>query len=292
MPPIPSMNQFAIDASDPILRDNQGRQPSTSPMRVNGVGRGPPPQRPPRPSVVPSMVDPSQRAQFYQQPQHNQWEEGHTPSPDHDRFSERYSSRPTTTSSGSSAGSIPDFPMASPQLISPAIPRRSGNLGPPPSARKGGATFYSQNSYVAPIPEEQSEAHNSYASSHVIPASWGDGAPDSYINDGIDEEDEDSPNSSSRHSRAGDHDENTGLVRKVSIGKPGKPSLKHIRSGEALASDDRGETITCQQRQEAESRPWCCDRCCKYPFPSQWSREWSDVCSVRGYFCDSGTITA
>ncbi|KAL8794736.1 MAG: hypothetical protein Q9195_002690 [Heterodermia aff. obscurata] len=244
MPPAPSMNQFSIDASDPITRDNQSRQRTTSPTRGNGFGRGLPPQRPPRPSVVPSMVDPSQRAQFYQQPQHNQWDGGYMSPPSQDQFSERYSSgssRPTTTSSGSSAGSIPDFPVASPQLASPPIPRRSGNLGPPPSARKGGATFYSQNSYVAPIPEEQPESHNSYASSHVIPASWGDGAPESYINDGIDEEDEDSINSGGHHSRAGDHDENTGLVRKVSIGKPGKPSLKNIRSGEALAYGDTGE---------------------------------------------------
>ena len=244
MPPVPSMNQFTIDASDPITLDNQSRQRTTSPTRGNGLGRGPPPQRPPRPSVVPSMVDPSQRAQFYQQPQHNQWDGGYMSPPGQDQFSEHYSSgssRPTTTSSGSSAGSIPDFPIASPQLTSPPIPRRSGNLGPPPSARKGGATFYSQNSYVAPIPEEQPESHNSYASSHVIPVSWGDGARESYINDGIDEEDEDSINSGGRHSRAGDHDENTGLVRKVSIGKPGKPSLKNIRSGEALVYGDTGE---------------------------------------------------
>ncbi|CAF9930838.1 MAG: hypothetical protein HETSPECPRED_007724 [Heterodermia speciosa] len=244
MPPAPSMTQFSIDASDPITRDNQSRQRTTSPTRGNGLGRGPPPQRPPRPSVVPSMVDPSQRAQFYQQPQHNRWDGGYISPPGQDQFSERYSSgssRPTTTSSGSSTGTIPDFPIASPQLTSPPIPRRSGNLGPPPSARKGGATFYSQNSYVAPIPEEQPESHNSYASSHVIPASWGDGAPESYINDGIDEEDEDSINSGGRHSRAGDHDENTGLVRKVSIGKPGKPSLKNIKSGEALAYGDTGE---------------------------------------------------
>lgn len=50
--------------------------------------------------------------------------------------------------------------------------------------------YYPQNSFVAPIPEEISEGHSSFASSHVIPTSWGDGPPESYVEDGIEEEDE------------------------------------------------------------------------------------------------------
>ena len=260
-PPVPlisSVNQFNIDASDPVIRDNEGRQRTNSPTKLNGVGKGPPPQRPPRPSFVPSMIDPSQRAQFSEQPQQRRWAEEPLSPPGQDQFSERYSSgssRPTTTSSGSSAGTIPDFPIASPQLTSPPIPRRSGNLGPPPSARKGGATFYSQNSYVTPIPEEQSETHSSYASSHVIPASWGDGPPHSYIDEGIDEEDEDSVNSGGQQSRAGDHDEDTGLVRKVSIGKPGKPSLKNIRSGDGPSNGHREEDVLASSEEKRRPGP-------------------------------------
>ena len=67
-----------------------------------------------------------------------------------------------------------------------------------------------------------------------MPASWGDGAPDFDAEGGIEEEDEDGVGSSGRQSRAGDHDESTGLVRKVSIGKAGKPELKQIKSGEGL----------------------------------------------------------
>ena len=258
VPTVPSVNQSTIDSSDAIVRDNEGRQRTNSPTKFNGLGKGPPPQRPPRPSFVPSMIDPSQRAQFSEQPQDRRWAEDPLSPPSQDQFSERYSSgssRPTTTSSGSSSGTIPDFPIASPQLTSPPIARRSGNLGPPPSARKGGATFYSQNSYVTPIPEEQSDTHSSYASSHVIPASWGDGPPHSYMDEGIDEEDEESVNSGGRQSGAGDHDEDTGLVRKVSIGKPGKPSLKNIRSGEGHTNGHKDEDTLASSEEKRRARP-------------------------------------
>ncbi|KAL8851515.1 MAG: hypothetical protein Q9221_003534 [Calogaya cf. arnoldii] len=65
-------------------------------------------------------------------------------------------------------------------------------------------------------------------------SSWGDGPSEYYMGSGISEEDEDEIRSSSstndgRDSRAGDHDESTGLVRKVSIGKSGKPALKSVK---------------------------------------------------------------
>lgn len=47
--------------------------------------------------------------------------------------------------------------------------------------------YYSQNSYVSPIPEEMPEGHGSYASSHVIPTSWGDGPPSYYMGEGNEE---------------------------------------------------------------------------------------------------------
>lgn len=205
-----------------------GRGPN-SPIGSSSLGRGPPPQRPPRPSFVPSMVDPSQRAQFTAQQNPEYWEGSPISPPNQDRFSERFSSgssRPTTGSS-SSTGTIPEFPIPSTTPMSSQLPRRIPTLGPPPSARKGGTTFYSQNSFVTPIPEEQPESHNSYASSHAMPANFG-------MDGDIEEEDEDGVGSSGRQSKAGDHDESTNLVRQVSIGKAGKPKLKQIKSGEGL----------------------------------------------------------
>ena len=241
-PPIPFMPHMATTQRYPPMSPSESRSPGqrpNSPTWNNPTGRGPPPQRPPRPSFVPSMVDPSQRAQFTEQHHPEYWEGSPMSPPSQEPFSERYSSgssRPTTGSTGStgsSTGTIPDFPVPSPTMSSQPT-RRIPNLGPPPSSRKGGATYYSQNSFVTPILEEQPESHNSYASSHVMPASWGDGAPDIYTEGGIEEEDEDGVGSSGRQSRAGDHDESTGLVRKVSIGRAGKPALKHIKSGEGL----------------------------------------------------------
>lgn len=234
MPSIPSAHRPPpIDTSGIPSRSSPGKRTNSPSPELSG-GRGPPPQRPPRPNFVPSLVHPSQREQLSEQ--HPEYWESMSPH-GQDRFSERYSSgssRPTTGSTSSSPGPIPDFPVPSNPPTSSPTPRRIPNLGPPPSARKGGATYFSPNSFVAPIPEEQPDSHNSYASSHAIPASWGDGPPENYLDGGIDEEDEDGVGSSGRQSRAGDHDESTGLVRKVSIGKAGKPALRSIKSGEGL----------------------------------------------------------
>ncbi|KAL8822259.1 MAG: hypothetical protein Q9191_007002 [Dirinaria sp. TL-2023a] len=237
MPPMPSIPSAhrppPINTSAPPTQTSPGKRTNIPSPEFSG-GRGPPPQRPPRPNFLPSLIHPSQRAQFSEQ--HPEYWEGMSPH-GQDQFSERYSSgssRPTTGSASSSPGPIPDFPVPSNPPTSSPTPRRIPNLGPPPSARKGGATYFSPNSFVAPIPEEQPESHNSYASSHAIPASWGDGPPENYLDGGIDEEDEDGVGSSGRQSRAGDHDESTGLVRKVSIGKAGKPALRSIKSGEGL----------------------------------------------------------
>lgn len=210
--------------SDPAA----GRVRPSSPVQESRTPRGPPPKRPPRPDYVPPL--PSQATG---QQSGNYWESDFVTSPGGNN-----------KSLGSPARSVgvPEFPIPlTPQM--PHQPRR--NLGPPPSARKGGANFYPQNAFVAPIPEEQSETHSSFASSHVIPASWGDGPPEYYMGSGISEEDEDdvhSPSSTNdgRESRAGDHDESTGLVRKVSIGKPGKPALKSVR-GEG-ATDEHAKS--------------------------------------------------
>ncbi|KAI4117849.1 MAG: hypothetical protein LQ345_001998 [Seirophora villosa] len=203
-----------------------GSNSPSSAAHESRTPRGPPPKRPPRPDYVPLL--PTQTAG--QQPR-NYWENDFAASPDGSSNAVGGPGRPGLTTTG-----IPEFPIAfTPQIAHQ--PRR--NLGPPPSARKGGANFYPQNAFVAPIPEEQPDSHSSFASSHVMPSSWGDGPPEYYMGSGISEEDEDevhSPSSTTDRadSMAGDHDESTGLVRKVSIGKPGKPALKSIKGDGAM----------------------------------------------------------
>ncbi|KAI9716112.1 MAG: hypothetical protein M1812_005539 [Candelaria pacifica] len=147
-------------------------------------------------------------------------------------------SRPSTASS---IGSIPDFPIPV-----PTTPRRVGNLGPPPT-RRGGSNLYSQSSYVSPIPEESPQrSHGSFASSHVIPSSWGSGPPDPSSSgglDGLSDEDDLHEEDDGRESRGADHDEESGLVRKASLGKRHKPSLTTIRSAERLEEDAKVPTL-------------------------------------------------
>lgn len=230
--------QYPIQAgrqtSAPPIRPGQPFARNNSPTRNNPVGRGPPPQRPPRPNFVPSMP-----SQSIGQPQPNYWEDNYMATPGRD-ISSSISSGPSTSSSNVS---IPDFPVpAIPVPLPQPQPRRAANLGLPPSSRKGGANYYPQNTFVASIPEEQSETHNSFASSHVMPTSWGEGPPEYFTGRGINEGEEDSEESpageNGRHSRASDHDDSTGLVRKVSIGKPGRPALRTVKSGEGVEEGD------------------------------------------------------
>ncbi|KAI1365291.1 hypothetical protein F5Y08DRAFT_328149 [Xylaria arbuscula] len=182
-------------------------------------GRSQPPQRPPRPSRVPSILDGS-RVQdhtptFQYVPQSSINGEPSTPVTPLTQ-----SSRPSTLSS---VGSIPDFPL--PVAVPNAVPRRSQNLGPPPSSRRGASSFYSTASFVSPIPEESPRirSHTSYASSAAIPDSFGSLSPSSqtdiYFDDAIAEE-----------SFTSDDADDSRLVRSASIGKRGKPSLVTTKS--------------------------------------------------------------
>ncbi|KAL0937652.1 uncharacterized protein CTRU02_207383 [Colletotrichum truncatum] len=208
-------------------------------------GRGPPPQRPPRPSRVPSILD-SSRVQ------------DHTPvfqyTPQLGRestLSQDASSAPLTPSSRhtqsslSSVGSIPDFPLPAalpPAALPPpgppppiALPRRSVTLGPPPSSRRGDSSFYSNASFVSPIPEEspRSRSHTSFASSAAMPESWGSqspgfspGYPDEfYEDDAYSTEDENSQMSRGTTSPYGDGGDESKLVRSASVGKMQKPAI-------------------------------------------------------------------
>jgi hypothetical protein len=184
-------------------------------------GRSQPPQRPPRPSLVPSILDGSKIQEhtpvFQYIPQSDKDSSGQdllavpeTPSS---------VSRPSTVSS---VASIPDFPLPIQMPVGP--PRRSVNLGPPPSARRGASSFYSHLSYVSPIPEEspRSRSHASYASSAAMPESWGSPSPgpspqypEAFYDDVIAEE----------GNPFEDDAEESRLVRSASLGKRAKPIL-------------------------------------------------------------------
>ncbi|KAL8730571.1 MAG: hypothetical protein Q9181_004620 [Wetmoreana brouardii] len=216
----------------PASDTTAGASRSNGQVQDGRAARGPPPRRPPRPDNVPLLTPDS-----HNQQSPNYWENNFMPP----NANNKTLGNPSRSSPGLSMGG--EFPVP---FTPPATHQPRRNLGPPPSARKGGANFYPQNAFVAPIPEEQSETHSSFASSHVVASSWGDGPPEYYMGSGTSEEDEDSVRSPSsttdgRDSRAGDHDESTNLVRKVSIGKPGKPALKTVKDHEG-ATDEHPRT--------------------------------------------------
>ncbi|KAI5867625.1 hypothetical protein GGS23DRAFT_186766 [Durotheca rogersii] len=194
-------------------------------------GRSQPPQRPPRPSRVPSILDASRIQEhtpvFQYASQDSRASELSAP--------ETVQSMSSRQSTNSSVGSIPDFPMP----VGTSLPqsRRSVTLGPPPSARRGASSFYSTASFVSPIPEESPRArsHTSYASSAAIPESFGSLSPGFSIGaaDGDDAIAEESVSSDDADERS--------LVRSASIGKRGKPSLVTTGSFEKRNSTLRPE---------------------------------------------------
>ncbi|KAF2090328.1 hypothetical protein K490DRAFT_54720 [Saccharata proteae CBS 121410] len=229
---------------------NEGHDEGSPRQRTND--RSSPPQRPPRPSYVPSILDPTVQQNMLHAPQRPG--QPPMPAPSDQPSPQRYRNddflspniyvpspkpnRPTTTSSyasNSSIGSIPDFPIAS---MPAQQPRKSPNIGPPPSARRGPSSYYSQASYVSPIVEEaeSNRSHNSFASSNVMPTH-----AEEYYSDDDDGTDvlDLSPTTDDgdeRASRKSDEADSAGLVRKASFGRRGKPSLTTIRSVETLNS--------------------------------------------------------
>lgn len=231
------------DAPDPLSPNPQWPLPNDGQSRVPGprqqpVGRGPPPQRPPRPvsdDLPLQHPSPQSLRPVYQNDDPLSPMDGAT------------SSRPLTTSSSgsfSSLGEIPDFPVPQPPM--PVVQqsfRRNPSLGPPPSARRGPSSYYTQMSYVSPIAEESEtrsdtirSLHGSFASSNVIPTN----VNNYYEDDGIQFESDDeaaSPLSDDGPgSRASDHDERSNLVRQASLGRRTKPLLMTIKSGDSKES--------------------------------------------------------
>ena len=252
----PSISRPKVIPQWPLMAESDSAQPR-DPNSADEVLRekGSPPQRPPRPSYVPAILDTSRLREHTpvyqyrdalspQSPDEEQktstyWERNYplSPSQESGTLGTAYSgsSRPSTSSS---AGSIPDFPIPAIPALPPLQPtRRGAALGPPPSSRRGASSYYSQSSYVTPIPEEAAESikpsHSSYASSHAMPTSWDDGSPESYVLD-EDEEEDTGDFEDARSSRSGEPDESTTLVRKTSLGTSHKPSLTTIKDGETV----------------------------------------------------------
>lgn len=243
------MPQWPLPGPIPSPVNSPGSEPYRPPP-----GRSQPPQRPPRPSQVPSILDASRlqdhtpifqyQPQAAQDPRYSQEASGSVPLTPSSR---------QTVSSVSSVGSIPDFPMPSAMPPAPpqptlAPPRRSVNLGPPPSARRGASSFYSNASLVSPIPEEspRSRSHGSYASSAAMPESWGTTSPP-FSPDSQDEAFFDEMMAEEESFRSQSHDGDDGdeskLVRSASIGKRGKPAIVMNRgaSSEQVGQSSRDE---------------------------------------------------
>ncbi|EGX95102.1 hypothetical protein CCM_03374 [Cordyceps militaris CM01] len=129
------------------------------------------PQRPPRPSRIPSMVDQTRLQEptplfiapvrTIKSPQDSIYSQ---PSPG-SQYSAQYS--PST-------GYISDLPSANSMSLSNQQ-KKGAILGPPPSSRRGASSFYSNASFVSPIIEENpyARSHGSYASSAAMPDNWG-----------------------------------------------------------------------------------------------------------------------
>ncbi|KAI9655757.1 MAG: hypothetical protein M1821_005192 [Bathelium mastoideum] len=226
-PPIPPMSSQRTQFQGPA----SAAQPPSSPQwplsnevreepPMGSPAKAPAPQRPPRPSYVPSILDPTKSRDFSEysddddlprqkppsparrpprasaqtastlEPHRAYWEDDFASPTSASPYLSPNPSRPVTTSSQSttsSLGTIPDFPPAPaipamPQQ-SPSVqppPRRSPALGPPPSARRGPLSYYSQNSYVSPIVEE-SETTKSRSSYASSTAIPSSAAQDFYI---------------------------------------------------------------------------------------------------------------
>lgn len=236
----------------PLAGTIENVQDSKGPQYQPPAGKSNPPQRPPRPSHVPSMLDASRLQEhtpsFQYKPQTQQ-------NSDNRGMQTRYiedddepitspmtqSSRPSTVSS---VGTIPDFPvpMLPPQAaaIAGTGPRRSANLGPPPTSRRGASSYYSQASYVSPIPEESPRSqptHDSYASSAAIPSSWGSESPTYDYDDGYYEKERGFGHDvieEGRESRESNDNDDTGLIRSASLGKRAKPSMITTKSSDKI----------------------------------------------------------
>ncbi|KAL1959583.1 hypothetical protein VTO42DRAFT_1618 [Malbranchea cinnamomea] len=202
-------------------RGDPRKDGTAPPNDVTGV-QGPVPPRPARPSNVPSILDASKVQECASSMPYE-------PNEFQDTTSEVVASAPGRPLTASSNGTVPDFLLADSQVTQQTAGRKPHHLGPPRSSRRGASSLYSTNSFVPPIPEESPEnsphAVRSFASSKVIPSSWGS-APRTSEVIGFYENMPDSPSSNRSQSP---QDPEVSLVRQASLGRRGKPSLCTIK---------------------------------------------------------------
>lgn len=207
-----------------------------------------PPQRPPRPSHVPSILDgsriqdPTPVFQYQARDVRDSDQESN------------YSVPPAPSSlQTDSSASVPDFPM--PTATGPPAmphPRRSVTLGPPPSSRRGASSFYSNISYVSPIPEESPRirSHTSLASSAAMPESWGSmsagnspGYSDVHYGD----------STGSSFNEPGQEDGGgSKIVRSASIGKRGKPHIVMNKAAPGAGASQPTDWVPAQENPFAD----------------------------------------
>ena len=261
----PEILQGSQDSQWPLVpHEDNMRKRNNSPTGNRPHDQRRAPQRPPRPVYVHGILDPShepdtssnfpppQPLGHFQRPQDHQsansWDPSYSstrgepgtpgttgtgPSATSDCLS-----RPSTSTSG---GTIPEFPIpVIPSSAAPQQTRRGANLGPPPSSRRGASSYYSQSSYVTPIMEEQYEpginSHGSFASSHVIPASWGEESRGSHAPA---EENRAGITETGPDLRLTEYGDSSDLGRSASLGKRHQPSLATIRGTDGA---DEGDT--------------------------------------------------
>lgn len=244
--PTDGSNTSTIDQRSQALAKLSSSQVTSSLAQESRSGKGLPPQRPPRPSYVPPLQPSDSSNDRFRQLQ-QQFQGAPPPllrrksEEDRPRKSPIKDSSSNTQGEASSArpniAEIP-APYIAPLNI-PQQPRRTPSLGPPPSIRKGAASYYPQSTFVAPILEEISEARSSYASSHVMPSSWGDGPPEYYKGDGPGANYEPPPKIASTTrtvSRGGDDNELTSLVGQLDTRKESR--RKKMGDGRPLVNED------------------------------------------------------
>ncbi|KAK4555291.1 hypothetical protein LTR86_007587 [Recurvomyces mirabilis] len=250
---------------------------SRIPSPNNGQRR--PPQRPQRPDAHPPAIEPLRQARVA--PAQQQYRsEPSPPQPSH------HGTGQWTGEGYSSPSSAPQQSQYQQGAYGQANKRPP--LGPPPSARRGPASYYAQPAPVMPIAEETDsmrgstrngstmgghDSMRSYASSNAIPI----GIPDYYLQQhgsvpslpgngryDIQDEHQESPiEREADHTIVDDrssYDSDRGitpepaLVRQASMGRKSKPTLTTVKSGEKIRRPS-GEGLGSLPSQQKNSRP-------------------------------------
>ncbi|OJD27172.1 hypothetical protein ACJ73_01443, partial [Blastomyces percursus] len=229
------------------LRDENARSTNdeSASEEIVNFSKRPAPQRPARPDNIPSFLDSSKVRDYtpsipYRQGQHSssfqRLQNGQSMAQNQEQITKSADKASGSADWGSPNGPLPSVKITQPTPAAPLPPPRGNpNYHPPPSTRRAGSSYYSSTAFVSPIPEESPETTprkgDSYASSKVIPSSWGTAPPDSNIPRWSDEDfllhDDDKPTET--------------LVRQASLGKRGKASLRTINKTQSDHSVDSNQ---------------------------------------------------